>query len=486
MELDVLGPLVVRMGGEQVRIRRGISRVLLSSLALHRGEVVAFDALIDHVWHDDLPAKPANALQSQIVYLRRALGGVASAPIRTRPTGYVLDVPEDAIDAGRFDRLVTRGLRLAQISSPASLAEALQVLGAALELWRGNPYDEVADRPFAGAEVARLVDRHLHATEARIDVLLGLGRPGEAAGDLAALVAEHPFRERFSEQLILALYRMGRQAEALRAYGNARSRLIEELGLEPGPRLQELERLVLEHSSELEWRPIAAPDLSSRVDACPADTDRPGPPVPPLGRDDELARLEELLERTRLLTLTGPGGVGKTTLALAIAGSQAVEREVVVVDLGSVPAGGSAAAALAALLGVDVPPGMDATAAVVDHLAGTEAVVVLDTCEHVVDSASLLVERLGGRAPRVTVLATSRRPLLVPGEVTWAVPPLRLPTTGEDPAGSPAVQLFLQRARAVHPLLAVDEDTLQHVAAICRHLDAPFPWRSSWPPPTST
>ena len=472
MELDVLGPLVVRIGDEQVQIRRGISRVLLSSLAMHRGEVVAFDALIDHVWHHELPAKPANALQSQIVYLRRALGGAASAPIRTRPTGYVLDVPDDAIDAGRFDRLVTRGLRLAQISSPASLVEALEVLDAALELWRGNPYDEVADRPFAGAEVARLVDRQLHATEARIDVLLGLGRPAEAAVDLAALVAEHPFRERFSEQLILALYRMGRQAEALRAYGNARSKLVEELGLEPGPRLQELERLVLDHSAELDWRPIAALGVTPPVDPSPASTNRPGPPVPPLGRDDELARLEELLERTRLLTLTGPGGVGKTTFALALAGRRAVEREVIVVDLGPVPAGGSAVAALATLLGVDVPPGRDVMGAVVDRLAEMDAVVVLDTCEHVVESASVLVARLRAHAPSVTVLATSRRPLRVAGEVAWAVPPLRLPAPDEDPADSPAVQLFLERARAVHPLLAVDGDTLEHVAAICCHLDA--------------
>ena len=232
-------------GGVPVPVRGAKQRALLALLALQRGQPVSADRLIDVLWGDGQAANPANALQAQIGQLRRTLGAAA---IVTSEAGYALDVRPDQVDVVRFEQLVTKGRRLA---ADGELAPASATLGEALGLRRGEPLAEFAYAGFADAERARLDELTLVATESRAGADLGLGRHEELAGELEALCREHPLRERLWELLILALYRSGRQAEALRAYAEVRDRLVDELGLDPGPALRELQTRILAQDPSL-------------------------------------------------------------------------------------------------------------------------------------------------------------------------------------------------------------------------------------------
>jgi DNA-binding SARP family transcriptional activator len=235
VEVRLFGQLEAVQEGAAVPVRGTKQRALLALLALHRGEPVSADRLIDVLWGDGLAANPANALQAQIGQLRRALGADA---IVTTEAGYALAVGPDEVDVVRFEQLVAQGRRLAE---GGEMAQASAVLGEALGLRRGEPLAEFAYAGFADAERAQLDELALVAIEARARADLVLGRHGEVAGELEALCREHPLREGLWELLILALYRAGRQAEALRAYTAIRDRLVSELGIDPGPALRELQ-----------------------------------------------------------------------------------------------------------------------------------------------------------------------------------------------------------------------------------------------------
>ena len=344
MEFRLLGPLeVVDDDGVVLPLGGPRPRALLAQLLLHPNEVVSTDRLIDGTWGETPPASATNALQVHIHTLRSALG---ADRIVTRAPGYLLRVEAGELDAERFEQLVRNG-------KPVE----------ALALWRGPALADVAFEPFAQAEAARLEERRLAAIEARIDADLETGRHAEVAAELEALVAEHPHRERLRAQQMLALYRAGRQADALAAYRDARASL-DELGLEPSADLRALEQRILRQDPGLDARPAAPPRQLDGVP--PAST-------PIVGRSLELAAVSALLERpdTRLVTLTGPGGTGKTRLALEAA--RAAAGEAVFVDLSSVEDPSLVVPTIGRVVGAAESPGEDPVATVAAALDGVRS-----------------------------------------------------------------------------------------------------------------
>jgi predicted ATPase/DNA-binding SARP family transcriptional activator len=468
MQVRLFGELEVLAAGVAVPVRGAKQRALLALLALQRGQPVSADRLIDALWGDGQAANPANALQVQVGQLRRTFGAAA---ILTSDAGYALGVRPDQVDVVRFEQLVAKGRRLA---ADGELEPASATLGEALGLRRGEPLAEFAYAGFADAERARLDELTLVATESRAGADLALGRHGELAGELEVLCREHPLRERLWELLILALYRSGRQAEALRAYAEVRDHLADELGLDPVPALRELQARILAQDPSL--APASAP-------ARPAPVPAGGTVAAPVtagnlrerlgrfvGRDAELAQLREAVRSSRLLTLTGPGGAGKTRLAVEAAaalrqeypdGAWLVELAGVTEPDGVVPAAAAALGAAAAALASPQPAG-SVTELIVRHLAGRSLVLVLDNCEHVIGEAAALTDTLVGAVPGLRLIATSREPLGIPGEVL-------VPVGGLAPAA--AAELFVDRARAVRPGFTADGPAAGVIEDICRRLD---------------
>ncbi|HEY1278943.1 MAG TPA: BTAD domain-containing putative transcriptional regulator [Acidimicrobiales bacterium] len=484
MEFAVLGPLEVRRAGAVVPLRRGRPRTALSSLLLHAGHAVAADVLIEQLWRDDLPGNAANALQVNISYLRKALDLPSDGPapaLRTIGGGYVLDVPAEAIDAARFEAAVAAAGRRLEQPAWESARTALDQLGDALALWRGEPFQDVAYEPFVDAEVQRLYELRATALEHTVEARLALGEHDSAVALLRQLVADFPLRERFRAQLVLALYRSGRQAEALRAFDEARQHLVDELGIEPGRELQALRLAVLEQRSELDWTPPptaarhgiadgpdggSSPSRGTRRAALPATTTRL------VGRGNEVARVRAAVGRDRLVTLTGPGGMGKTRLALAVAHADAEHGTAWLVELGDVSDPSVVPLEVARALGVMSGP--DPLEAVTFHIGHRAALLVLDTCEHLLDVCASVAHRLLRDCPSLHILATSREALGIAGEVAWPVPPLGLPyhdAPFEEVRDSDAVTLFVERARAVRPGFELDPSNVAAVADICRRLD---------------
>jgi predicted ATPase/DNA-binding SARP family transcriptional activator len=461
VEVKFFGEFEVVRAGETVPVRGTKQRALLALLALQRGQPVNADRLIDALWEEGQSANPANALQAQIGQLRRTLG---TAAILTSEGGYALAVDPDDVDAVRFEQLVASGRRLIE---EGNLEPASATLTEALRLRRGEPLAEFAYAGFADAERAHLDELTVVAVEARIGTDLSLGRQGDVVLELETLCREHPLRERLWELLILALYRDGRQAEALRAYTEIRDRLVDELGIEPGVALQELEARVLAQDPTLvATAPSPLPALAART--VPGNLREQLSSF--IGRQGELAQLSETVRTCRLVTLVGPGGVGKTRLAVEVAASLREEHRdgAWLVELASVtePQGVPSATAgaldaAASSLGRPQSPG-SAVDLILHHLTGRSLIIILDNCEHVIAEAAALAETLVGALPGLRLIATSREPLGVPGEVLVPVEGL------EGPA---AVELFVDRARVVQPGFGTEGRAGQVVSEICNRLD---------------
>ncbi|HBW17740.1 MAG TPA: hypothetical protein DEH11_01320, partial [Actinobacteria bacterium] len=310
VEVRFFGEFEAIEEGVPLPVRGAKQRAILALLALQRGQPVSADRLIDALWGDGQVANPANALQAQIAQLRRTLGAAA---IVTSEAGYALGIGPDDVDAGQFERLVADGRRLL---GEGEMALASTVLGEALRLRRGEPLSEFAYAGFADAERAHLDELTLVAIETRVEADLVLGRHRELVGDLDALCREHPLRERLWELLILALYRAGRQAEALRAYTEVRDRLVGELGIDPGPALRALERRILAQDPSLDFAVPAPPRAVAALTSTGNVRERLSSFV---GRGAELEQLSDMVRSSRLVTLIGPGGVGKTRLAVEAA-----------------------------------------------------------------------------------------------------------------------------------------------------------------------
>ncbi|WP_157248675.1 BTAD domain-containing putative transcriptional regulator [Nonomuraea typhae] len=437
MRFGVLGPLAVwGPEGAQVRVPEVKVRTLLAHLLLAPGRVVPADRLIDSLWSGALPANPTGALQTRVSQLRRIVG---KESVVSGASGYRLEVAPSEVDTGRFQTLLTEARALDGAAKAALLADALA-------LWRGPALIDFADEEFARPEIARLEELRLTALEEHAEARLDLGEHALLADELGDLVARHPLRERLRAAHLRALYRAGRQKEALDSYADLRVQLDEELGLVPGPDLAGLHQAILRQDPALDPPVVAA-----------RRTNLPVPLTDLIGRDADVAAVTELLYGSRLVTLTGPGGVGKTRLAVETAQRAARPDGVWLVELAGAT-GGEVAEVVAATLGVrDEGPSLAVRLA--EALRGKDMLLVLDNCEHVTEPVARLAALLLGSAPSLRILATSQEPLGVAGEQLWNVPAL---------PQDAAERLFVARASAAAPGVELDAAS---VATICRRLD---------------
>jgi predicted ATPase/DNA-binding SARP family transcriptional activator len=465
LEYRILGPLEVRRGTDVVPVAGGNQRKVLLALALEPNRSVAREHLIDALWGERPPARAKNALQVHVSGLRDVLevGVDRGAVLATTPTGYQLNAPEETIDSRRFERLAAEG-RAALFAEDAELAARL--LSEAEALWRGPALVDVVYAEFAAHEAARLEELRLSTFEDLADAELALGRHEQLIPPLQAFVAAQPLRERARAQLMLALYRDGRQSDALAEYRAARETLVEEIGIEPGPALQALERAILVQDESL----AAAGAAARRVEL-------PAAPTPLLGRERELAEAGELLRSggARLLTLTGPGGIGKTRLATEVARRLASEdrRSAVFVDLSHLSDPGLVASTIANALHLSAG-GRPVEEALADHLAHEPPLLVLDNFEQLTEAGPLL-GRLLSASPELQLLVTSRAVLHLTGEHEFPVGPLALPGEGDDEKAAraaPAVALFVARAQAAKRDFELSAENVAEVVALCAALDA--------------
>jgi predicted ATPase/DNA-binding SARP family transcriptional activator len=460
LDFRVLGGIEVVRGGRSVPMGGPKPRLALALLAAHRGSVVSTDRLCDELWGSSPPADPSAVLQSHLSRLRRVLR--PDAEIRARPPGYVLEIPDDRIDAGRFERLCR------QASASSDPNATVEMLEDALACWRGSAFEEFAEFDWARFEAMRLDELHIVAQEGLVEARLALGDHVALVGDLDALVAQHPLRERLWQQLVVALYRSGRSAEALRRAEAFRVLLQEELGLDPSPVLRELEGRILNEDPALLQPPV--PARRSVLRQVPAESTRL------VGRSDELELLAGRLQTDRLVTLTGPGGVGKTRIAMRLAVElwDEFDGEVFVAELAPVSDPASTVGAIATAVDVQQRQHLSIEDTLVEYLRARRSLLVLDNCEHLRGTIASLSERLLSWCPGVTILVTTREVLGLPGEQVWRVRPLALPEEGSVPAiaaEAPAARLFVERAIAARPGFALGPDNVGEVIEIVRHLD---------------
>jgi predicted ATPase/DNA-binding SARP family transcriptional activator len=451
VEFRLLGPVaVVADDGTVAPVPGARLSTLVAVLLCNAGRSVPADRLVDVLWGDNPPGGATNALQKLVSNLRRL---VPAELVEWNGTGYRLAVERDAVDMHRFEDMAARGR--AELGA-GDTDDAAQTLRTALALWQGAPLAGVDDSDFAHAERTRLDELRANTVEDRIDADLACGQGSELVGELEALVTEHPLRERRRGQLMLALYRAGRQADALRAYQDARETLLDELGIDPSPALRELEAQILSQDESLGGR--------TRRRATERVTGNVRSALTPLvGRERELGLIDDAVSEARFVTLVGPGGSGKTRLAIELAPrvQDRFPHGVWMIELAGVLDPAMVLAAITTALSIVETPGetRQGIDRVVEYLENKEVLLVLDNCEHVVTEAARVVEHLLTGTPAVRVLATSREGLGLPGEHLLPIPPL--PT--DD-----AVKLFVQRAAGVADAAS---ESQKLVAEICERLD---------------
>lgn len=476
MQIRVLGPLEVISGdGTPCAVRGARRRLLLATLVLHRNATCGIDQLVDVLFGQDPPERAAGTVQSYVSRLRGDLGDDGSR-LQTRPGGYQLTIDPDELDSVRFERQVASALDVFG-REPQRAADLLK---EALGWWSGGrAFGEFVDDLALQAESTRLEEVRQRAAEARVDALLALADHAGAIDELETCIASWPLREGFRAQQMLALYRSGRQPEALRAFHRFRSDLGDQLGLEPSEALAGLEARMVRTDPTLDAPPVApprGPPPQSPVDGS-LRGNLPRRVTALLGRDVELSQLTDVLGTVPLLTLTGPGGVGKTRLAVQLGERAATEHPDGVWLCDLAPVREDALVAEAVTTALDVQRRQDRTTieGLVEVLQSRRLLIVLDNCEHVLAPIRDVADAVLRACPGVRIVATSREPLGVEGETVWPLGPLPLPGAEEtDPVmamESPAVRLFVARATSAHPGFRLDEATVPSVVEICRRLD---------------
>ncbi|MEU0304602.1 BTAD domain-containing putative transcriptional regulator [Streptomyces sp. NPDC006175] len=464
MRFQILGPArAFREDGTPVAVGGARLRALLTALALRPGHSIPVAVLVDAVWVDLPPADAAGALHALVGRLRRALG---PGTVASADGGYALRAAPADIDAHRFEQLARDGTRTLAADDPTA---ALALFDEAIALWPGGP--ALADLPEHSAEAGRLGTRLLAARRGRLGALLALRRAEEASPELMALCEEHPLDEPLQALRLRALRATGRTAEALDAYETLRRDLAERLGTDPGEELRSLHAELLTPSGQeaaVEEPPRSGGGLRARLTSF-------------VGRQDDIASIGTDLMQARLVTLLGPGGAGKTRLSMEAAEAADAGRRwpdgVWLVELAPVDDPSTLPEVVLTALGarqtvlpgakteelraVDRGSGDAPLVRLTEHCGGRRMLLLLDNCEHVVSAAALLTEELLARCPGVTVLATSREPLGVPGEVLRPVEPL---------PGPMALRLLTERGTAARPDFRPEDDP-EAAAEICRRLD---------------
>ena len=434
-------------------------RGLLIALALEPGHAVPKTTLVDWIWGERPPSEAANALQRLVSRLRKAL---PEGLVEGQSDGYRLRVEPDAVDAVRFERLVGQARNDEGLRRVGLLREALA-------LWRGAAMQGVGlqDSAAFDAAVTRLEGLRLTAMEDRFDAEISLGHGAELVTELTDLVAAHPVRERLVAALMRALVATGRDTEALLVYQRTREALADALGVDPSPELSALHVALLRG------------ELGRREDS--RKTNLRAELTSFVGKDADVAAVRELIAEHRLTTLIGPGGSGKTRLATETARTLLGDLPdgAWLVELASIGADGDVAQSTLAALGLrdallGEAPNAEPTDRLIAAIREREALLILDNCEHVIESAAAFAHRVLGECPRLRILATSREPLGITGEALWLVEPLALPSEDASPGeieSSPAVRLLRDRARAVRKDLTTDAHTSTIMARVCRALD---------------
>jgi predicted ATPase/DNA-binding SARP family transcriptional activator len=463
MEFRLLGPLEVMAESRVVAVDAPKQRALLALLLVRANEPVSRGLLIEELWAGRPPPSATKLLQTYVSQLRRVLGRDV---IQTAPSAYELRTDAGSFDLYRFEELVAN----ARTASPAT---ANGMLREALSLWRGPPLAEFAYEPWAQPVIDRLEEIRLEALQERIESDLALGASAEVVAELELLVGQYPLREGLRAQLMLALYRSGRQAEALAAYRDARRALVETLGIEPALALRQLERAILDQDPALVLT-LRSPE----TDVVQRGRSLTGRSSSFVGRTRELREIRALLlrEQVRLLTLTGAAGSGKTRLALEVTGGLEGEPAgAVLVELGRIRDARLVARAIVGELGIQERSGRTAREELLEYLRDRQALLLLDNFEHVLSAVPLVRELLAG-APGVKVLATSRAPLGVPEERLYRVPALVLPDPSRRTSiarlrRTEAVRLFIDRAQAARPDFELSETNAGSVVELCVRLD---------------
>ncbi|WP_327094279.1 winged helix-turn-helix domain-containing protein [Nocardia vinacea] len=460
VQIGMLGPLEIRLDdGGLIEVPGTRLRALLIALALEPGRAVPKATLVDWIWGEQPPSDAANALQALVSRLRRVL---PDGSLDVQAGGYRLTVESDAVDAVRFEQLLDQ-------ARGGDHVQQAELLREALGLWRGALMQDIGVQDSAALDVVitRLEGLRLTAMEDLYEAEIRLGRGAELVAELTELVARHPVRERLVAALMRALVAAGRGAEALVVYQRAREALADTLGVDPAPELSALHVALLRGE-------IGAQDNDRKTNLRAELTSF-------VGKNGDIAAVRELIAAHRLTTVTGPGGSGKTRLALETARTllDDLPDGAWLVELASVGASGDVAQSALAALGLrDALLGAAPNAEPMDRLIAAlrerETLLILDNCEHVIDAAAAFAHRLLGECRRLRILATSRESLGITGEALWQVVPLALPAEDADPGeieSSPAVRLLRDRAGAVHKDLAADARTLSTMARVCRALD---------------